>query len=653
QQSKAEASGKGKEPVRPAASESPVVGDRPRASYSGAGAGSKEQPRPKEQPQPEVKPQSEPEQSKPERPEKGKKPVRPGPQHVDVPDVEGQYSYGSGDLPGSPPASGSKSGAGAGSKKQPRSEAESSKPKRPEKGKEPVRPAASESPVVGDRPRAPYAGSGAGAKEQPRPTEQSKTQQPKTQQQPRPREQPKTQQQPQKPKAQRPEAQPGPSNPWSGAAGAAKGDSRPPAVAHIDNLYTVLGLEQAAEFDEIKKSYRKLALRYHPDKNRDRPEWAEKNFKQVQDAYDTLSDPQKRKIYDAELSAKKHAAQYQAHHQGQGSGGHGYQNQPSSSSQPYRPEHYGHTYHYQQAGPSPAYGPQMRVRRPAGWVTGQSSSGQSFYFRPRDPHQQPVYGWRDSGHGNYSAAIGVSFVTGLDGADMALGFANRVWKIDKIVRTMPGEGVTRAFNKLRDGTWVNAPWWKDYLFRSDARGKGPTIIDYHGHPDAANVTLPVNSMVMTPDGGLWSLINDLPLVVDGENFAHVQDASWVFREVYKTNPYGSFAHTACLVARGSFAEKYLDAIGFLGNGRRRGYVNESHFAMDDIQFSIKREKDYDGVIGVINNGGFMTGYPRTENFESQLVDRPDTRYSKEEVRRIRRQEQGDREERGGPSSGQA
>jgi molecular chaperone DnaJ len=65
-----------------------------------------------------------------------------------------------------------------------------------------------------------------------------------------------------------------------------------------DELYKTLGVSKKASDEEIKKAYRKLARKYHPDRNPDDPA-AEEKFKEVSAAHDVLGDPEKRKEYDA------------------------------------------------------------------------------------------------------------------------------------------------------------------------------------------------------------------------------------------------------------------------------------------------------------------------------------------------------------------
>jgi molecular chaperone DnaJ len=69
-------------------------------------------------------------------------------------------------------------------------------------------------------------------------------------------------------------------------------------VATPRDFYEVLGVSKSASQEEIKKAYRELARRWHPDRNPD-DEGAEERFKEIQQAYDTLSDADKRKQYDA------------------------------------------------------------------------------------------------------------------------------------------------------------------------------------------------------------------------------------------------------------------------------------------------------------------------------------------------------------------
>lgn len=77
------------------------------------------------------------------------------------------------------------------------------------------------------------------------------------------------------------------------------------------DYYKTLGITKTASADDIKKAFRKLAVQYHPDKNTDNPK-AETKFKEINEAYETLKDPEKRKKYD------QHGKDYQKY---EGAGG--------------------------------------------------------------------------------------------------------------------------------------------------------------------------------------------------------------------------------------------------------------------------------------------------------------------------------------------
>src|SRR5687767_5783951 len=62
------------------------------------------------------------------------------------------------------------------------------------------------------------------------------------------------------------------------------------------DYYSLLGVSKASSPDEIKKAYRKMALQYHPDRNKTKE--AEEKFKEINQAYEVLSDPAKKQTYD-------------------------------------------------------------------------------------------------------------------------------------------------------------------------------------------------------------------------------------------------------------------------------------------------------------------------------------------------------------------
>lgn len=103
-------------------------------------------------------------------------------------------------------------------------------------------------------------------------------------------------------------------------------------MAFVD-YYKTLGVEKNATEDEIKKAYRKLARKYHPDLNPNDAE-ANKKFQQINEANEVLSDPEKRKKYDAYGEHWQHAEQYeQARQQQQNQSSQGWQEYTYSGGQ--------------------------------------------------------------------------------------------------------------------------------------------------------------------------------------------------------------------------------------------------------------------------------------------------------------------------------
>lgn len=79
-------------------------------------------------------------------------------------------------------------------------------------------------------------------------------------------------------------------------------------------FYRLLDISVDATFEEIKKAFRRQALQWHPDKNRDQPEKATDMFKRINEAFDTLFDPQRRKAYDSgQVKMRSKAKKLQGH----------------------------------------------------------------------------------------------------------------------------------------------------------------------------------------------------------------------------------------------------------------------------------------------------------------------------------------------------
>ena len=89
------------------------------------------------------------------------------------------------------------------------------------------------------------------------------------------------------------------------------------------DYYKLLGLDKSASQAEVKKAYRKLARKYHPDLNPNDKE-AQAKFQQINEAHEVLSDPEKRKKYDEYGKDWKHADQFEEAKRQQAAGGGGF-----------------------------------------------------------------------------------------------------------------------------------------------------------------------------------------------------------------------------------------------------------------------------------------------------------------------------------------
>jgi len=72
----------------------------------------------------------------------------------------------------------------------------------------------------------------------------------------------------------------------------------------VKDYYYFLGIPQNASAEDIKKAYRKLSLKYHPDKN-ENDDYFSDRFKEVREAYETLTDPERKRIYDQNLGSQQ------------------------------------------------------------------------------------------------------------------------------------------------------------------------------------------------------------------------------------------------------------------------------------------------------------------------------------------------------------
>ncbi|KJP86298.1 hypothetical protein AK88_04017 [Plasmodium fragile] len=80
------------------------------------------------------------------------------------------------------------------------------------------------------------------------------------------------------------------------------------------NFYEILNVPRSSSKNEIKQAYRKLALKYHPDRNPNNRKESEKMFRQITEAYETLSDENKKQMYDCQLNNGFHGGHFGNHY---------------------------------------------------------------------------------------------------------------------------------------------------------------------------------------------------------------------------------------------------------------------------------------------------------------------------------------------------